>query len=584
MTTSLRRRFGMVSVTVVVMAMTLTASVGATPGPSAAGHAVMWTPTEIPLPPNGVFFSQRGFSLACPAVGVCVAVWSYYDVNQNGFGIIETLSGGTWSQIEAPLPANASANPNVVLDTPVCPTVDSCVVVGSYTDSNGNPHGLIETLSGGTWTPTEAPLPANASLNPYIGLHAVACPQVNTCIAVGGYVDANGNNQILIETLATGTWTASEGELPANAATTNERAYITQVVCPDAGGCVTTGNYTDSANNQHLVSESLSNGTWTATEIPFHLGARETLQQVYISGLACPAVGSCVAVGAFTIGNPGRYGDGPGIIDTLSQGVWTTRDAPIPNLPPDKWGSQLSDVACSGVGACVAVGNYNNPQLIGGPGLIDTLSSGKWTASTVPPPVRSDSYLGSVACPATGSCVATGFYVVIKEVTGGFTEQFEGVMEVQVGKKWVRTNAPLPADAAFDPQLFNLPVVCPAVGACETVAVYRNTNANINENIGALVESLSGGPASPLITSAPKASFVVGHAGSFTVMATGAPLPKIVEPYKLPNGLQFTEGAGTATISGTPAAGTAGRYLITVTASNGVPPAASQLVTLIIRR
>jgi hypothetical protein len=38
-------------------------------------------------------------------------------------------------------------------------------------------------------------------------------------------------------------------------------------------------------------------------------------------------------------------------------------------------------------------------------------------------------------------------------------------------------------------------------------------------------------------------------------------------------------GNGTATISGTPAAGSAGSYPITITASNGVDPAAAQEFT-----
>ena len=41
--------------------------------------------------------------------------------------------------------------------------------------------------------------------------------------------------------------------------------------------------------------------------------------------------------------------------------------------------------------------------------------------------------------------------------------------------------------------------------------------------------------------------------------------------------------SGSATIAGTPAAGTAGRYLITLHAANGVAPAASQLFVLKIR-
>ena len=49
----------------------------------------------------------------------------------------------------------------------------------------------------------------------------------------------------------------------------------------------------------------------------------------------------------------------------------------------------------------------------------------------------------------------------------------------------------------------------------------------------------------------------------------------------LPAGVSFTDnGDGTATIAGTPNAGTGGVYTITITASNGVAPDATQTFTL----
>ncbi|HTW08924.1 MAG TPA: putative Ig domain-containing protein [Acidimicrobiales bacterium] len=90
----------------------------------------------------------------------------------------------------------------------------------------------------------------------------------------------------------------------------------------------------------------------------------------------------------------------------------------------------------------------------------------------------------------------------------------------------------------------------------------------------------------PAITSAGSdsaAPFAVGSAGSFTVTTTGSPLPALTESGQLPTGVNFNDnGDGTATISGTPATGTAGAYPITITASNGVSPDAYQNFTLTI--
>jgi hypothetical protein len=73
----------------------------------------------------------------------------------------------------------------------------------------------------------------------------------------------------------------------------------------------------------------------------------------------------------------------------------------------------------------------------------------------------------------------------------------------------------------------------------------------------------------PAITSAATATSNVGAPFAFTVTATGEPAPTLSETGTLPTGLSFVNnGNGTATISGTPAAGTGGTYPLTITASN----------------
>ena len=61
----------------------------------------------------------------------------------------------------------------------------------------------------------------------------------------------------------------------------------------------------------------------------------------------------------------------------------------------------------------------------------------------------------------------------------------------------------------------------------------------------------------------------MGAAFTTTVTTTGEPAPALTETGALPAGLTFVDnGNGTATISGTPAAGTGGSYPITITATN----------------
>ncbi len=88
-------------------------------------------------------------------------------------------------------------------------------------------------------------------------------------------------------------------------------------------------------------------------------------------------------------------------------------------------------------------------------------------------------------------------------------------------------------------------------------------------------------PTAPAITSGDSTTFTVGAAGDFSVLTTGNPAATISESGVLPDGVTFTDPpGGMATLAGTPASGSQGSYPITISASNGVSPDASQSFTL----
>jgi large repetitive protein len=80
----------------------------------------------------------------------------------------------------------------------------------------------------------------------------------------------------------------------------------------------------------------------------------------------------------------------------------------------------------------------------------------------------------------------------------------------------------------------------------------------------------------PAITSADQTVFGTGVAGSFTMTASGYPQPTFSESGALPSGVTLSSAG---LLSGTPAAGTAGVYPITVTATNSAG-SATQAFTL----
>lgn len=104
----------------------------------------------------------------------------------------------------------------------------------------------------------------------------------------------------------------------------------------------------------------------------------------------------------------------------------------------------------------------------------------------------------------------------------------------------------------------------------------NGVGANAVQNFALTVGT--GAPLAPAITSASSAMFTAGSAGSFTVTATGTPAPTFSASGTLPAGVTFN--ATTGVLSGTPAAGSAGVYAITLKAANGNSPNASQNFTL----
>ncbi|HTU38262.1 MAG TPA: putative Ig domain-containing protein [Acidimicrobiales bacterium] len=82
----------------------------------------------------------------------------------------------------------------------------------------------------------------------------------------------------------------------------------------------------------------------------------------------------------------------------------------------------------------------------------------------------------------------------------------------------------------------------------------------------------------PVFTSDDATTFRHGAFGSFTVGAGGAPSPSLKESGSLPSGVSFNRTTGV--LSGT--AKKSGTYRLTLTASNGVAPNATQTFTLVV--
>lgn len=408
-------------------------------------------------------------SVSCAAAGSCVAVGNYTDTAGNVQGLIETFEGGTWTATTAPLSglSPAATGGYTELTAVSCPTEGSCIAVGGYGDASGG-DALIETLSGGVWAATTAPVAGLSPASTSAALLNLSCPLSGSCTAVGYYNDASGKDG-LIETLAGGSWsaqTAPVGGLTPAISSSSHTVMLGLISCATAGFCVVVSEYTDTAGDQQGLIETLSGGTWASTTAPISGLSPPPASSplVYLFGVSCPAAGSCVAVGSYVSYScsPTCGETYPSLIETLSGGTWSPMVAPLNGLSPAPFGveSSLNAVSCAAVGECVAVGlygipEYSNPQSFDSTqGLIETLSAGTWTAVAAPasglspaPTPNPNNVPDAVSCPVPGSCVAVGSY------TAANGTLHPGLIESLSGGTWAATTGSAPGTCGAVPNI-----------------------------------------------------------------------------------------------------------------------------------
>jgi len=311
-----------------------------------------WTAAGVPLPANAAVDPEVEVpGLSCPSVDQCVAAGTYQDTSGGLVGLLLTWSNGAWSSASVPLPANAATSSAVSIYAVSCASVNDCVAGGSYTDSSGNTQGLLLTWSGGSWTAAEAPVPNDAASNPWAQIEGLSCPTTTQCVAVGSYgsQDAEG----LLWTWSAGSWTvANLPALPGGANDSDSNLY--GVSCPSASQCVAVGYYND---NQDGLLLTLSSGSWTAAEAPVPPGGSTP----HVGAVSCASVNYCVAGGSYVDSS----GQGQGLLLTLSGGSWTPAEALAPANAASDPSEQVEDMSCPSVNGCFGGGVYedsNNTQ------------------------------------------------------------------------------------------------------------------------------------------------------------------------------------------------------------------------------
>jgi hypothetical protein len=366
--------------------------------------------TAVPAPlPGGSTAGSDIADVACPAPGECFAVGSYSISDDETRPLVERLSGGTWSPTELPLPPDAVHPPEWWQDARMqqvaCTAVDFCVAAGVYDTEGAAGSPLFATWDGSGWTVFAYFVGDAVNGDDWIHFDGLDCTADRRCAAVGAdlvFVN-DGDTWAIAPTPDTG---ASHGRLNDVDCTATECFAVGRLVEPDF-------------HHTPLVERG-AGLSWTAQALPHPAGGR----QGTLNAISCPAEGSCTAVGQYTAG-----GDRRPLVETLAGGTWTPGSAPQPSVNlPDVY-AFFRGVSCPAPGSCVAVGAYEDEVREGYdvsyPMLPMTTFIGGGAPVTEPvpmvdvDPVRPEAGMDDVLCTAPGRCVGTGGYNLLGYRTRG---------------------------------------------------------------------------------------------------------------------------------------------------------------------
>ncbi len=326
---------------------------------------------------SGAFAGLNGIS--CKSVTACVAVGTTRS-SAKTVGFAAVLDGDTWSLSNI----IHSGVKNPTLNGVWCASDTSCIAVGSHTQTLLGAEPLVETLSGTTWTPV------TSGLEPAGGIHGVlssiSCVSSTSCVAVGSYM-FGANNHVLVDTLSGTTWTASQAALPAgansataggiqcfsatsclavgasnlgsmvetlagttwSALTLHGGDTLTSLSCPSSTSCTAVGN----SGGGQAVAEVFSSPNWARTAIPVPTGTTS----IQLNGVSCTTDGSgeCLAVGGYLGTAPDNKLD-HALVEFGSGGAWQATTGLDPTSPAGH--VLLNGVSCPvGITSCTGAGD-----------------------------------------------------------------------------------------------------------------------------------------------------------------------------------------------------------------------------------
>ena len=274
-------------------------------------------------------------------------------------------------------------------DAVSCPTLTTCIAVGTFEDPVVGPQPVAQGWDGTGWSIQAIPKTADS------GLDGVSCTSSSACVAVGERA-----GRALIERWDGRRWTIQAVPRSANEG-------LDAVSCRSRRACIAVGG---GISGRALIVRWTGNH-WTTQRFP---GGTNS----YLSGISCTPGRASLAVGGHTAGPPGAERSVP-LAERSDGSRWS-----IVGPPHSSMQGGLAAVSCSSSTVCTAVGAAGDPFGPSAP-LAERWEGGRWSiqqpargahaAETTP-----GSALNGVSCASRDTCTAVGF---------GFTSDHKPLIE-----------------------------------------------------------------------------------------------------------------------------------------------------------
>ena len=320
---------------------------------------------RVTLPATASVQNSEIHSVDCWSPGNCSAIGSYLDATQpTGYaqGLEVNEVRGVWGHaIETRLPADANADPYVVINQVACTNAGNCVAVGSFIANDNATEGLVITEVHGSWrTASAVVLPGNASAYPSASLSEVTCVSTGNCTALGTYTNAAGDIEGMTVSETHANWARAVAMVMPGGAAANPRTFFYGyggLSCASIGNCSAGGQYLVGTSTYEGFFINEVNGTWqAATEMAMPAGAQMAGKNGGVVAVSCRSAGNCSAGAAYLDGSSAYQA----LVVNEVAGQWRTGQKitlPTGNNTVGVDGG-VYGLICHPTGPCTATGSY----------------------------------------------------------------------------------------------------------------------------------------------------------------------------------------------------------------------------------